>query len=214
MSASSPLLSIKGLTCIRQDRVLFESLHFDLHPGDIVQVVGPNGVGKTSLLRIIAGLSVANEGEITFAGKTIDHDPENYHAELLYLGHQPGIKGDLSAEENLAFLMALNNQPVSSEIVEATLAEVELAGFEEAHASQLSAGQHRRIALSRLWQAKQKIWILDEPFTAIDKSGVEKLEKRFLSHIKSGGAIILTTHQDFNLINEHIKVLTLEYQFD
>ncbi|MBU2883103.1 cytochrome c biogenesis heme-transporting ATPase CcmA [Psychrosphaera sp. B3R10] len=212
MSNHVPLLSSKHLTCIRQDRVLFEDLNFELSAGDIIQVEGPNGVGKTSLLKILAGLSFANEGDVLYRGKNIQQQAEEYRQNLLYLGHQPGVKGELTAEENLEFSLALHGQTVAD--TEQTLSEVDLAGFEDVYASQLSAGQHRRIALGRLWQSTQKIWILDEPFTAIDKSGVSKLEKLFLSHIQQGGAIILTTHQDFNLIASHVTKLTLQYRFD
>lgn len=212
MSNQVPLLSSQRLTCIRQDRVLFEGLNFELNAGDIIQVEGPNGVGKTSLLKILAGLSFANEGDVHYLGKNIRQQAEEYRQNLLYLGHQPGVKGELTAEENLEFNLALHGQPIDN--TEQTLNEVDLAGFEDVYASQLSAGQHRRIALGRLWQSTQKIWILDEPFTAIDKSGVNKLEKLFLGHIQQGGAIILTTHQDFNLIAEHVKKLTLQYRFE
>lgn len=212
MSNQVPLLSSQRLTCIRQDRVLFEGLNFELNAGDIIQVEGPNGVGKTSLLKILAGLSFANEGDVHYLGKNIRQQAEEYRQNLLYLGHQPGVKGELTAEENLEFNLALYGQPIDN--TEQTLNEVDLAGFEDVYASQLSAGQHRRIALGRLWQSTQKIWILDEPFTAIDKSGVNKLEKLFLGHIQQGGAIILTTHQDFNLIAEHVKKLTLQYRFE
>lgn len=212
MSNQVPLLSSQRLTCIRQDRVLFEGLNFELNAGDIIQVEGPNGVGKTSLLKILAGLSFANEGDVHYLGKNIRQQAEEYRQNLLYLGHQPGVKGELTAEENLEFNLALHGQPIDN--TEQTLNEVDLAGFEDVYASQLSAGQHRRIALGRLWQSTQKIWILDEPFTAIDKSGVNKLENLFLGHIQQGGAIILTTHQDFNLIAEHVKKLTLQYRFE
>lgn len=215
-AATSPsiLLSAHGLTCIRQDRVLFADLNFSLAAGDIVQVEGPNGVGKTSLLRILAGLAFPHEGEIRYQGQPVDKVTEEFHQDLLYLGHQAGVKGELTANENLSFLMRLNDQHTDPEVVEDTLSEVDLGGFEEAFASQLSAGQHRRIALSRLWRSHHKVWILDEPFTAIDKSGVMKLEQLFAQHIAAGGAIVLTTHQDFNLLKDKVKTLTLNYRYE
>ena len=117
----------------------------------------------------------------------------------------------MSAQENLEFNLALHGLDKKS--AEATLNTVDLLGFEDALASQLSAGQHRRIALARLWQSQAPIWILDEPFTAIDKLGVAKLEQLFLQHANNGGCVILTTHQDLSFDNDRIKKITLAYQF-
>ncbi|WP_286233718.1 cytochrome c biogenesis heme-transporting ATPase CcmA [Thalassotalea sediminis] len=206
-----PLIETRNLTCIREDRVLFESLDFAVNRGDIVQVEGPNGAGKTSLLRIIAGLSQPYDGDVYFNGLTINDCREAYHENMLYLGHSVGIKGELTAQENLAFNLALSG--LSAESAEETLAEVALIGFEDALASHLSAGQHRRIALAKLWQSTAKIWILDEPFTAIDKKGVLTLEQRMQVHAEKGGAVILTTHQDLQMSSDKYKKLTLEYRF-
>ena len=201
----------QALTCIREDRILFEDLSFDINPGDLVQIEGPNGAGKTSLLRILAGLSQPYDGEILFKEQSIKQCREEYHDNLTYLGHTPGIKGEMSAQENLAFYLALHNNDVSA--AEQTLEKVNLLGFEDALASHLSAGQHRRIALARLWQSHSKIWILDEPFTAIDKQGVKNLEALFVKHIQAGGCVILTTHQDLSLSEELVKKINLEYRF-
>ena len=205
------LISANNLTCIREDRILFESLDIEINAGDIVQIEGPNGVGKTSLLRILAGLSEPFEGKVYFDNKLINRNRELFHQNLLYLGHLPGVKGEMSAQENLAFNLALHG--LDFETAEQTLQEVNLLGFEDALASHLSAGQHRRIALARLWQSKAPIWILDEPFTAIDKLGVKKLEKLFLQHVKQEGCVILTTHQDLSLPDEQVKKIVLTYQF-
>lgn len=212
MSDHTPLISAQNLTCIRQDRILFESLSFDVNAGDIVQVEGPNGVGKTSLLRILAGLSYANEGVVRYQTENIQQNSDTYKRSLLYMGHLAGVKGELTAEENLMFSLALQNHNPSN--AAQALLDVDLAGFEDSLASNLSAGQHRRIALARLWQSNQKVWILDEPFTAIDKSGVKQLEQLFLRHVENGGVIILTTHQDFLLLSDKVKKLTLQYRFD
>ena len=220
MSAS--LLSAQNLTCIREDRILFDDLNFDICPSDIVQIEGPNGAGKTSLLRILAGLSQPYEGKILYRQSSIKADSEAYHQALLYLGHTPGVKGELSAEENLNFNLSLHN--LSNQYAQSSLDKVNLLGFEDSLASHLSAGQHRRIALARLYaalNAKQNnsssdadaIWILDEPFTAIDKQGVADLEQLFIEHTNQGGCVILTTHQDLSICADQIKKITLEYQF-
>lgn len=210
-----PLLSAKQLTCIREDRILFEQLNLQINAGDIVQIEGPNGAGKTSLLRILAGLSQAYEGHVFFyndqKAQKIADDREQFHTNLLYLGHLPGVKGEMSASENLTFNLALHG--LNTEEVESNLAAVNLLGFEDSLASHLSAGQHRRIALAQLHSSKAKIWILDEPFTAIDKQGVENLERLFLQHAKQGGCVILTTHQDLTIAKAHFKKITLAYRF-
>ena len=205
------LLSAKNLTCIREDRVLFEALNISISAGDIVQIEGPNGAGKTSLLRILAGLSQPYDGSVYFNNKSIIQHREAFHQNLLYLGHLPGVKDEMTAQENLEFNLAL--QGLNVDAVETTLAEVNLLGFEDALASHLSAGQHRRISLARLWQSQAKIWILDEPFTAIDKLGVKKLEQLFLTHADNGGCVIITTHQDLSLPAERVKKIALAYRF-
>lgn len=208
---SSPLLAAKNLTCIREDRILFEALNIDFFAGNIIQIEGPNGAGKTSLLRILSGLSRPYEGSVLFKDRDINKVKEDYNQHLLYLGHLPGVKGEMTAQENLAFNLALHG--ISPEVAESTLSEVNLLGFEDSLASHLSAGQHRRIALAQLWQTKAPIWILDEPFTAIDKQGVKTLEALFLKHVENGGCVILTTHQDLSLPESCVKKITLEYRY-
>ncbi|WP_257174649.1 cytochrome c biogenesis heme-transporting ATPase CcmA [Colwellia sp. M166] len=209
--STNTLLSARGLTCIREERILFEELEFTIAAGDIVQIEGPNGAGKTSLLRILAGLSQPYDGNIYFQENPLAQQRETFHQELLYLGHLPGVKDEMTAQENLEFNLALHG--LNSNTAEKTLSEVNLLGFEDALASHLSAGQHRRIALARLWQSQAKIWILDEPFTAIDKLGVKKLEQLFLQHADNGGCVVLTTHQDLSLPAERVKKVTLAYRF-
>ena len=210
-ASTNTLLSARDLSCIREERVLFEALSFNIAAGDIVQVEGPNGAGKTSLLRILAGLSQPYDGSIYFQDNNITQHRETFHQELLYLGHLPGVKDEMTAQENLEFNLALHG--LDNKTAEATLAKVNLLGFEDALASHLSAGQHRRISLARLWQSQAKVWILDEPFTAIDKLGVEKLEQLFLKHADNGGCVVLTTHQDLSLPAERVKKITLAYRF-
>ena len=218
MSANQPsiqtpaLLSATNLTCIREERLLFDKLNIEIYSGDIVQVEGPNGSGKTSLLRILAGLSQPYEGDVFFTSQLVSQAREEFHQNLLYLGHLPGVKGEMSAIENLGFNLAVHGGNKDVINIEQTLAEVNLTGFEHSLASHLSAGQHRRISLARLYQSNAKIWILDEPFTAIDKQGVQALELLFKNHIEQGGCVILTTHQDLLTFEPtQIKKITLEY---
>ncbi|WP_435930620.1 cytochrome c biogenesis heme-transporting ATPase CcmA [Dryocola sp. BD613] len=189
------MLDAIKLTCTRDERTLFNALSFSVSAGEMVQVAGRNGAGKTSLLRILVGLTQAEEGEVHWQGQTLQRSRDAYHQDLLWLGHQPGIKSALTACENLSFFHgdcpALRRWQA--------LAEAGLVGFEDVPVSQLSAGQQRRVALARLWLSKAKLWILDEPFTAIDVPGIEKLTQQMVRHTREGGMVILTTHQPLAL---------------
>lgn len=205
-----PLIQAVNLTCIREERLLFDELSFAIYPGEIVQIEGENGSGKTSLLRILSSLSQPYEGEVKFKGKVINDCIEEFHQHLSYLGHLPGVKGEMTAEENLQFNLALHGN--GCEDLLTSLNKVNLSGFEDSLAAHLSAGQHRRIALANLYQSNALIWILDEPFTAIDKQGVASLEKLITLHAKRGGCVILTTHQDLISIHpDKIKKINLDY---
>lgn len=204
------LLSATDLTCIREERILFDELSFDINSGDIVQVEGPNGAGKTSLLRILAGLSRPYSGQVLFKQQPITSCRDDYQNDLLYLGHLPGVKSELTATENLNFNLTLMGYDNFDSVD--ILNKVGLFGFEDSLTGHLSAGQHRRTALGRLWHSNANIWILDEPFTAIDKKGVCQLESLFLEHANRGGCVILTTHQDMNLIDSQtLKKIQLDY---
>lgn len=206
----TPLVCAKNITCIRQDRLLFEALDLTVNAGEIVQIEGTNGSGKTSLLRILAGLSQPYEGDVFFNSTNIKHTRDDFNQNVFYLGHLAGIKGEMTAEENLTFSLTL--QGLHAKNVEQTLKNVNLFGFEDSLASQLSAGQHRRIALAQLWETNAPIWILDEPFTAIDKQGVKTLETLLLTHVDNGGCVILTTHQDLTFAKNRITKVVLHDQ--
>ena len=205
------LLHIKSVTCIKQDRCLFADLNFSLNSGQIMQLAGPNGAGKTSLLRIIAGFSVPDEGTVLFQGQPISKYYEEYARELLFIGHKTGVNTQLSAVENVRHWLQINgyiNEPDLYPI----LAQLGLVGLEDVPVRMLSAGQQRRVALVRLWLSDAKLWVLDEPFTALDKSGVAFLQQRFTEHLQSGGAILLTTHQDLTTHFSNLQTVTLEYR--
>jgi len=167
----------------------------DVGAGEVLQIEGPNGSGKTTLLRVLTGLSEAAEGEVRWCGEPIRKVREDYCRNMQYLGHAAGIKQALTAQENLRWYAALAGLDFEDQIND-TLAKVGLRGYEDVPCYTLSAGQQRRVNLARLYLLPAKLWILDEPFTAIDKSGVKAIEELLIHQSQQGGAVILTTHQD------------------
>ena len=200
MSENTPsLLTTENLECTRDDRMLFNGLSFSLDTGEVLQIEGPNGSGKTSLLRILSGLRRADEGAVKWQGVEIRHTREDYYASMVYIGHLPCIKGDLTTLENIRVLLDTRSQSVSSATVEQALASVGLAGFEDVTGKALSSGQRRRVLLAFLLLAEAKLWILDEPLTALDVKGVDLVESMILEHRANGGSVIFTTHHGMQL---------------
>ncbi|RDE22441.1 cytochrome c biogenesis heme-transporting ATPase CcmA [Motiliproteus coralliicola] len=204
---STPLLEVQDLFCERDERVLFEGLNFSLEAGEIIQVEGPNGSGKTTLLRILSGLSQAFEGDILWQGEPIDEVRDDFLSDLLYFGHLPGVKAILTPEENLRWYCALHPHTRTEGITEA-LANVGLYGYEDVPCHSLSAGQNRRVSLARLYLSDAPLWVLDEPFTAIDKRGVARKEALIAEHAANGGSVILTTHHEL-AIRDNLRKVTL-----
>ncbi|MBY3787238.1 cytochrome c biogenesis heme-transporting ATPase CcmA [Photobacterium carnosum] len=214
------MLSVANLSCVRDERVLFDELNFTISSGELVQIEGPNGAGKTTLLRIIAGLGHSDSGEVQWCNENIATAREDYHQALLFLGHQTGVKRELTAFENLAFFQSMHTSEQGSDLkgtpavngegaLWQALAHVGLAGREDISAGQLSAGQQRRVALARLWLSNHKLWVLDEPLTAIDKQGIKVLEALFLAHAERGGMVLLTTHQDMFVDSDRLRKIKL-----
>jgi len=173
--------------------MLFEHLELRLAGGDMVQISGPNGSGKTSLLRLLAGLMQPTAGEVRLNGKPLNEQRTELARNLVWIGHAAGIKDVLTPEENLSWLSALHH-PATREAILQALAAVGLKGFEDVPCHTLSAGQQRRVALARLYLDGPPLWILDEPFTALDKQGVAQLEEHLARHCEQGGMVVLTTH--------------------
>lgn len=190
---SSPFLEAVALSCERDWRLLFDRLDLCIDSGEMLQISGPNGSGKTSLLRLLSGLMQPTAGEVRLKGQPLETQRNELARNLLWIGHAAGIKGLLSAEENLTWLCALH-QPTGREAIWQALAEVGLRGFEDVPCHTLSAGQQRRVALARLYLNSPPLWILDEPFTALDKHGVAQLEHHLAQHCERGGMVVLTTH--------------------
>ncbi|MFT7387477.1 MAG: heme exporter protein A [Candidatus Endobugula sp.] len=189
-----PLLSFKQLVCRRDSRTLFAGIDYVISKGEIVQITGPNGIGKTTLLRAIMGLMPDYDGEIWWQGQPIDDVRYDFTRELLFIGHLTGVKKSLTPRENLLFLANLQDNSSLLEIDDA-LEQVGLYGYEDMLGDQLSAGQYRRVALARLYLSQASIWILDEPYTALDVQAVASLEALFVAHAQQGGCVIFTSHQ-------------------
>lgn len=184
------MLEAVNLSCERHARTLFSDLSFTVSPGALVQITGENGAGKTTLLRILTGLAQPEEGGVTWRGEPLSDVRGHFHQHLLWMGHRPGVNARLTARENLRFY-----HQDTREALDAALRSVGLEGEENTPANRLSAGQLRRIALARLWLSRAPLWILDEPFTAIDAAGVALLTQRLVAHAQRGGAVIFTSHQ-------------------
>lgn len=199
------MLHANQLTCVYEERVLFESLSFTVQAGEVVQIAGANGSGKTSLLRLLTGLTQPESGSVCWHGERLSRVRDSFHQQLLWIGHKPGVKATLSAEENLRFFY-----PQSAlQAREAALAAVGLAGYEDLPLFQLSAGQQRRSALARLWLSEAALWILDEPLAALDVAAIETLTRRLEKHVQAGGSVVLTTHQPLRALNCPLRVVTL-----
>ena len=196
--ADQPLLKAEQLFCERDDRLLIRDLNFELLPGEVLQVEGPNGCGKTTLLRVLCGLSDDYEGELFWCGQPRRKVESEFRQGTLYFGHLTGIKTALSARENLSWILQLKNLSKLSEgldqMVDAALNRVGLYSYEDVPVYSLSAGQKRRVALARLLVEPASLWVLDEPFTAIDRKGVEQLEAVIQQHAQAGGSVLITTH--------------------
>jgi heme exporter protein A len=185
------------LECVRGDRPLFRGLNFTLEPGELLRVAGENGSGKTSLLRIVCGLSPAAAGEVRWHGENIRRLREDYWKDLVYVGHANALKDDLTACENLRIGCAIAGLPVQSEQTLQALDAFGVRGCADLPARVLSQGQRRRVSLAKLALGRSKpLWILDEPFTALDKAAVGQLQELITGHLSDGGSVVLTTHQE------------------
>ena len=207
------MLEACGLTCSKRDRTLFEGLSLVVNTGELLYLRGPNGAGKTSLLRILTGLSAPESGAVLYNGVNISEDKTGYYRDLFYLGHKSGTNGSLSALDNLSFWLAQHSTSVQENVLYDVLAKVGLVGLEDVPVRYLSAGQQRRVALSRLWLKPAKVWVLDEPFTALDVKGVHLLETSMKEHVSRGGLIITTSHQPLSETAGEHRVFDLEYRF-
>ena len=193
------MLEILDLECVRGDHLLFSGLSFSVKAGELLHVKGANGSGKTSLLRTVCGLSRAEHGQILWDGISIRKQAELFREELTYIGHHNGVKDDLTVLENLRISMQLAEQVCSDDQLIDALVNIGLGERIDLPAKALSQGQRRRVALARLFLVKTNLWILDEPYTALDVSVIAVLQKVIAEQLQRGGMVLLTTHQDVDI---------------
>lgn len=203
------MLEGKNLACVRGERTLFSHLDFTLNAGELLLVQGANGSGKTSLLRMLCGLLSPAFGEIFWKGEKIGAVRDAYQAEMLFLGHAPAVKDDLTAFENLDFACRLAGTPAGRDGMEGALGHLGLGHCLDLPAKSLSQGQRRRVALSRLLLAKAKLWILDEPLTALDQAALQLVQSLLGEHLRGGGMAVLTTHQPVMIVDIEPRTLQL-----
>lgn len=205
--SNTALLQINDLSCIRDDRVLFEHLSLSLDGGQMLLVEGRNGSGKTSLLRILTGLKLADAGDILWQGQSITKLGADYYEAVNYVGHHDGIKRELTCLENLRLVQAMG-KPAPIDLDDA-LEQVLLYRYGDTPVGNLSAGQKRRLALARLLVTESELWILDEPFTSLDKKSMDYFQGVFEQHIQNQGMVVMTSHHEMVMPGPNLKRLNL-----
>ncbi|HWK50277.1 MAG TPA: cytochrome c biogenesis heme-transporting ATPase CcmA [Steroidobacter sp.] len=193
-TSPQPQLEARAVHLWRGEKHLLRGVSFALYSGELLQVVGPNGVGKTSLLRCVAGLLPTESGEIVWQGQQLPDGRDEFHRELAYLAHVNGLKSDLTALENLRFGVSVRRAVTTEELRE-TLQLLRVESCADLPVRALSAGQKRRVALARIMLTRAALWILDEPITNLDKAGIELFEARIAEHMRAGGMILTAAHQ-------------------
>ena len=199
-----------ALSGSRGERLLFSDVSVTVKPGTLLAVLGANGSGKTSFLRMLCGLLLPDSGAILWQGKDIRQLKELYTAQLTYIGHLNGIKDELTPVENLKVSACLAGNESSSAIVQKAL---EAVGLEQSvhrlPTRVLSQGQKRRVALARLWLSTRPLWLLDEPFASLDTVATSYLTQRLQSHLSNGGMVVVATHQEIALPTDSVQHLRL-----
>jgi len=207
-SPASPALELRDLACVRGRRRLFRGLNAALAPGQLLRVTGANGAGKTSLLRMMCGLLAPAQGQVLWQGQALPQAREAFYPQLVYLGHAAALKDELTPLENLQVAARLGGQAPDEAAARQALADAGLAGREQVPTRTLSQGQRRRAALARLPLGTARLWVLDEPFNALDTAATAWLLGLIESQLQRGGLVVLTSHQPVGL-SEHLPQVVL-----
>jgi heme exporter protein A len=203
------MLKINQLACQRGDRLLFADLNLELNSGELLYVEGANGAGKTTLLRTLARLFTPLEGAIFWQGEAVSELGEEYHRQFLHIGHRPAVKDSLTASENLRYALQLAGRASDRATLDGALATMGLDGYQDQPARALSFGQRRRIILAQLLLTRAPLWLLDEPFNALDVRAVTQLSDIIRAHLANGGMVVLTTHQPIAWGETPVRTLRL-----
>lgn len=196
---STATLEARGISCVRGERALFLGLDLQVLAGQCLHVRGVNGVGKTSLLRLLTGLALPEAGEVLWNGHSIKNEAAEYRSKLLFLGHRDALKEDLSAIENLRMYAAIDGIPLSEQDAFSSLWRFGLKGREDLPVNSLSAGQKKRVLMARMLTRRAQVWILDEPFNALDINAVQELQSLIVEHLQGNGMVVLTSHQSLDI---------------
>ncbi len=203
-------LRLESVSCVRGGKSLFTNLDLEIKPGSILRISGDNGSGKSSLLRILCGLLPPQAGKVVWGDQLIHEDRDQFHSELIYLGHIPALKADFTALENLINLALLGGQVITAKEALQALSAAGLSDQAHRVVRTLSQGQKQRIALARLRLPQPKpLWILDEPFNALDQKSNQLLQSLLVEHVKHGGIVALSSHQTLSMDDEP-QVVRLE----
>jgi heme exporter protein A len=197
--SSNPILEARAITCVRGERELFSGLDLRVFAGQCLHIRGENGVGKTSLLRLLTGLASPESGEVLWNGAPIRKEASEYHGKLLFLGHRDALKEDLTALENLRMYAEIDGVELSEKDALASLWRFGLKGREYLPVNCLSAGQKKRVLMARMLTRRAQVWILDEPFNALDAHAVHELEELIAEHLEGNGLVVLTSHQALSI---------------
>jgi heme exporter protein A len=203
------MLTVDNLTCERNSQILFENLSFRLQAGEVLHLRGANGVGKTSLLRVLCGLMPATEGSLRWCGQPLQRVLAQYYAQTCYVGHQNGVKSSLTVRENLSLYAALNN--CAADLIVPALESLRLYVLQDRLCHALSAGQRRRVALARLALTAAKLWLLDEPLVGLDQQGIAWLGAKMREHCQQQGMVLITSHQPLVFDDLNMKIMELSH---